>query len=64
MLVFFAVNDDSSRVLLSAGCIYCKDKSQGGEHQMIITKLVGGLGNQMFQYAAGLALAHPASNHT
>lgn len=25
---------------------------------MIITRLVGGLGNQMFQYAAGLALAH------
>lgn len=25
---------------------------------MIITKLQGGLGNQMFQYAAGLALAH------
>ena len=25
---------------------------------MIITRLLGGLGNQMFQYAAGLALAH------
>lgn len=25
---------------------------------MIVTKLVGGLGNQMFQYAAGRALAH------
>ena len=25
---------------------------------MIITRLTGGLGNQMFQYAAGLALAH------
>ncbi len=24
---------------------------------MVITKLVGGLGNQMFQYAAGRALA-------
>jgi hypothetical protein len=25
---------------------------------MIVTKLFCGLGNQMFQYAAGLALAH------
>lgn len=25
---------------------------------MIVTRLLGGLGNQMFQYAAGLALAH------
>jgi hypothetical protein len=25
---------------------------------MIVTNLIGGLGNQMFQYAAGLALAH------
>ena len=25
---------------------------------MIITKLIGGLGNQMFQYAAGRRLAH------
>ena len=37
-------------------------KRQAIKSIMIITKLTGGLGNQMFQYAAGLALAE--ARHT
>ena len=35
---------------------------KAAETPMIITKLIGGLGNQMFQYAAGLALARRTSH--
>ncbi|HLH52263.1 MAG TPA: glycosyltransferase [Verrucomicrobiae bacterium] len=48
-----AVNGTSSR--LSSGAIAAEPSTQ------VVVKLQGGLGNQMFQYAAGLALARRLS---